>query len=112
MKKQFLRFTLMVSGVLTVLVILLSQSFYQPVENGLPKVKMEQKTGEHQGATNISAPADVVPIAAMQLADNIPTLLKTLCLDPECEKTIFPDIEILTSYFNILFGDIISPNAP
>ena len=112
MKKQFFRTILMVAGVLTVLVILLSQSFYQPVENSVLKAKTEQKAGEHNGATNISVPADVVPIAAMQLADNIPTLLKTLALDPESEKISFPNIEILTPYFNILFRTIISPNAP
>ncbi len=102
----------MVAGVLTVFVILLSQSFYQPVENGQPKAKTEQKAGEHAGATHISVPADVVPSTAIQLADHIPTFLKSLAPDQEREKSIFPDIKIFAPYFNILFRSIISPNAP
>jgi hypothetical protein len=112
MKKQVFRIFLMIAGVLTVLVILLSQSFYQPVENGQSKAKANQKAGEQTGATHISAPADVVPSPAIQLADHIPTLLKSFIAGEEHEKTFFPEIEILTAYFNILFRAIISPNAP
>ncbi len=102
----------MTAGVLTVCIILLSQSFYQPVENSQTKAKTEQKAGDQTGATHISAPADVVPSPAIELADNIPTLLKSLTSGEEGEKTFFPDLEILTPYFNILFRAIISPNAP
>lgn len=103
---------LMIAGVFTVFVILLSQTFYQPVENNQSGVKTGQKAGEQTGATHISAPTDVVPISAIQLAENIPTLLKSLTSGDEREKTFFPDLEIFTPYLKILFRAIISPNAP
>ena len=112
MKKRFLRTILMIAGVLTVMVILLSQSFYRPIENNLARVKKEQKAGEQTGATRLSAPADVVPISAIQLGENIPTILKSLTSVDEDEKTFFPDFIIFTPYLKVLFRAIISPNAP
>jgi hypothetical protein len=113
MQKQFSRMILMIAGVLTVVVILLSQSFYHPAENDLSKVKTEQKTDQHpHAAIMINAPADVVPSSAIQLDENIPTLLKTPAAQKENEETFFPGVEIVAPYFKILFRAIISPNAP
>lgn len=112
MKKQFSRTILMIAGIITVVIILVSQSFYHPPKNGLSKAKSEQNEKQHTGAKIISAPADVVPSATVQLDENIPTLLKPSTSDPERESIVSPHVKIFASYFKTLFRAIISPNAP
>lgn len=100
-----------VAGVLAAVVILLSQSFYQQAQNNLKKVKTEQ-TAE-QNEVIISAPADAVPGgSAIQLEDNIPTLVKSVVSEDQ-EQTALPfATKILVSYYRILLKTLISPNAP
>jgi cell division protein FtsN len=112
MKKQVFRTILMIAGVLTVIVILLSQSFFQTVENNQAKAKTEQKSGEKPGTSHINAPSDVVPSPAVHLTDQIPTVLKSSTPEEEDKKSVFPVVRILTSFFNILLRTTISPNAP
>jgi hypothetical protein len=112
MKKQFFRMILMIAGVLTVVVILLSQSLYFPVENDLALAKKNQKTEQGPGTTITNAPADVVPSPSIQLDEVAPTGAKTATAE-EAERTPFFHItRIFISYFEVLFRAIISPNAP
>jgi hypothetical protein len=119
MKKQVFRMILMITGILTVAIILLSQSFYGPVQNSPSKNKAarteqskKERRAEDQKKIIINAPADVVASQAVQLDENTPILLKTLTPDQEQTKTAFPEIKIFASYFRVLFRSIISPNAP
>jgi hypothetical protein len=112
MRKRFFRTILMIAGVLTVLVILLSQSFYFPAEKDVALAKASQKTEQAPGVTIIHAPADVVPSPPVQLDEISPTSLKTPSPEAKDAKPFFPVARIVTSYFNILFRAIISPNAP
>jgi len=105
MKKQVSRIILMIAGVLTVVVILLSQSLYKET----PPSKQKQKTEE---AVVIQAPADVVPSPSVQMDEVFPTLLKALIRDEEGTATFFSTSELFTPYLKMLFRAIISPNAP
>lgn len=103
-------FTIIV-GVLAAVVILLSQSFYQQAQDNLKKVKTEQSADQNEVV--ISAPADAVPGAgAIQLEDNVPTLVKSTVSEDQ-EQTALPfATKILVSYYRILLKTLISPNAP
>jgi hypothetical protein len=114
MKKQLSRTILMITGITTVIVILLSQSFFHPapVKTSLAKPKSEQKAN-HSGATVIvNAPSDVVPSSTMQLDENAPAQLKSLPSHQRPRKVFFSDIRIFTSFLQTLFRTLISPNAP
>lgn len=100
-----------IAGVLAAVVILLSQSFYQQAQDNLKKVKTEQSADQNEVV--ISAPADAVPGAgAIQLEDNVPTLVKSTVSEDQ-EQTALPfATKILVSYYRILLKTLISPNAP
>jgi hypothetical protein len=113
MKRQVFRLILMISGVLTVAVILLSQSIYFPGERDNALSKADPKTEHSPGTTIIQAPADVVPSPSVQLDRISPTGLKKTSTPPEPRTT--PTVQvarIISSYFVNLFKAIISPNAP
>jgi hypothetical protein len=111
MKKRFSKTVLMISGILTVVVILASQSFYHPVKTSVKKTSAEQ-TKRDGGATITNAPADVVPSSAVQLDENTPTPVKNTPVAQEGKKAVPVAVTILSSYFKTLFRAIISPNAP
>lgn len=102
-----------VAGVLAAVVILLSQSFYQQAQDNLKKVKTEQSADQGQNEVVISAPADAVPgSSAIQLEDNVPTLVKSTVSEDQ-EQAVLPfATKILVSYYRILLKTLISPNAP
>ena len=103
----------MIAGVLTVAVILLSQSFFSGFTNNQTKAKTEQKSEDKPVSTYIVAPSDVVPSSAIHLNDQVPTQLKTTPPDnQETKKSFFPEVKTVTAYFSILFRSFISRNAP
>src|SRR5258708_4217375 len=110
MKKPLFRMLLMIAGVLTVVVILLAQSVYFPVEKDLALAK--QKSEHVPGTAMIQAPADVVPSPSVQLDEISPAPLKTSVPAEKDINPFFPITRIFTPYFKILFRAIISPNAP
>jgi hypothetical protein len=112
MHKRFSRAFIMMGGILTVMIILLSQSFYHPVEKNLSKGKEERRDHRHGDPKIVNVPGEVVPSATVALDKNIPTLLKSLISTQKREKTTYPEVRIFTSYFKTLFRAIISPNAP
>jgi predicted PurR-regulated permease PerM len=109
--KAFSKGFTIIAGVLAAVVILLSQSFYQQAQDNLKKVKTEQSADQNEVV--ISAPADAVPGAgAIQLEDNVPTLVKSTVSEDQ-EQTALPfATKILVSYYRILLKTLISPNAP
>jgi hypothetical protein len=108
--KSFQRALLLVSGFCAVLVILLSQSFYQTTS-----VPAKSKTEKASGKTEIAihAPADVAAQGqAVELNHAQPPVLEKLILaDDKNEKAVFIQ-KIATNFFRTLFRVIISPNAP
>jgi len=109
--RAFSKVFTIIAGVLAAVVILLSQSFYQQAQDNLKKVKTEQSADQNE--VIISAPADAVPGgSAIQLDDNIPTLVKSVVSEDQEQTTLPFATKILVSYYRILLKTLISPNAP
>ncbi len=108
--KSFQRVLLLASGFCAVLVILLSQSFYQSAP-----VPTKSKTEKASGKTEvvINAPSDVAAQGqAVELSHSQPSVVEELVLsDSKNEKAVFIQ-KIATDFFKTLFRVIISPNAP
>ncbi len=108
--KSFQRALLLASGFCAVLVILLSQSFYQT--SSLPsKAKAEKASDKKEVA--IHAPSDVAAQGqAVELNHPQPSVAEELVLaNDKNEKAVFIQ-KIATNFFKTLFRVIISPNAP
>ncbi len=107
--KSFQRVLLLASGFSAVLVILLSQSFYQVAS--VPVKSKAEKSGKTEVA--IHAPSDVAAQGqAVELNHTQPSVLEGLVLgDGKNEKAVFIQ-KIATKFFKTLFRVIISPNAP
>jgi len=101
---------LLASGFCAVLVILLSQSFYQT--GTLPAKTKAEKASEKKEVA-IHAPSDVAAQGqAVELNHSQPPILEKLILaDDKNEKAVFIQ-KIATKFFRTLFRVIISPNAP
>lgn len=107
--KSLQRVLLLASGLCAVLVILLSQSFYNG--SSLP-VKKAEKAPDQKEVT-IHAPSDVaVQGQSVALDHSQPLVAENLPLaDDHHEKAAFVQ-KIATNFFKTLFRVIISPNAP
>ena len=107
--KSFQRVLLLASGLCAVLVILLSQSFYQVAS--VPVKSKEKKSDKTEVA--IHAPSDVAAQGqAVELNHSQPSVAEELVLaDNKNEKAVFIQ-KIATNFFKILFRVIISTNAP
>jgi hypothetical protein len=104
--KSFQRAFLLASGFCAVLVILLSQSFYQTTV-----VPAKSKTDKTEVA--IHAPSDVAAQGqAVELHHSQPSVQEEFVLaDGKNEKAVFIQ-QIAAQFFKTLFRVIISPNAP
>lgn len=108
--KSFQRALLLASGFCAVLVILLSQSFYQT--SAVPsKIKADKSSDKKEVA--IHAPADVAAQGqSVELNHSQPPVAEELVLaNDKNEKAIFIQ-KLATKFFKTLFRVIISPNAP
>jgi hypothetical protein len=108
--KSFQRALLLASGFCAVLVILLSQSFYQT--SSLPsKIKADKASDKKEVA--IHAPSDVAAQGqSVELNHSQPPVAEELVLpNDKNEKAVFVQ-KIATKFFKTLFRVIISPNAP
>lgn len=108
--KSLQRVLLLASGFCAVLVILLSQSFYQT--RSLPaKAKTEKASDKKEVA--IHAPSDVAAQGqSVALSHSQPSVAERLVLaNDKNQKAIFIE-KITSNFFNTLFRVIISPNAP
>jgi len=107
--KSFQRVLLIASGLCAVLVILLSQSFYQT--SSVPsKIKAEKADNKEVA---IHAPSDVAAQGqSVELSHSQPSVLEKFFLaSDKHEKAVFIE-KIATNFFKTLFRVIISPNAP
>jgi len=107
--KSFQRVLLLASGLCAVLVILLSQSFYQVAS--VPAKGKVEKSDKTEVA--IHAPSDVAAQGqAVELNHSQPSVAEASVLaNDKNEKAVFIQ-KIVTNFFKTLFRVIISPNAP
>lgn len=108
--KSLQRTLLLAAGLCAVIVILLSQSFYQ-ASNIPAKVKAEKASNAKEVV--IHAPSDVAAQGqSVELNNSQPSVAEELVLaDSKNEKAVFIQ-KIATNFFKTLFRVIISPNAP
>jgi hypothetical protein len=111
MKGRFSRILLMIAGIATVVVILLSQSLYQPSEKASSAVKKEQQK-DHTPVQHVSVAPDVVPGPAAQIDKITPSVVKNFIPDEASEISIIPDSRVFVSFAKALLQATISPNAP
>lgn len=105
--KSLQRIILLASGICAVVVILLSQSFYQVSGQALKSKSKDKKE------ITIHAPSDVAAQGqAVELNHQQPSLLEELILSDKKEETVVFIQKTALNFFKTLFRVIISPNAP
>jgi hypothetical protein len=104
--KSIQRVILLASGICAVLVILLSQSFYQASGKVSTKSKDKKEVA-------IQAPSDMAAQGqAVELSHQQPSLLEELILSDKKHETVVFIRKTTLNFFKTLFRVIISPNAP
>jgi len=108
--KSLQRALLLASGLCAVVVILLSQSYYQ---TGVTSSKIKTEKQSDTKEVVIHAPSDVAAQGqSVELDNSQPSVAEELVLeDNKNEKAVFIQ-RIATDFFKTLFRVIISPNAP
>jgi hypothetical protein len=105
--KSLQRIILLASGICAVVVILLSQSFYQVSGQTLNTKAKDKKE------VTIQAPSDVAAQGqAVQLDHQQPSLLEELILSDKKQETVVFIQKTTINFLKTLFRVIISPNAP
>jgi len=105
--KSLQRIILLASGICAVVVILLSQSFYQVSGQALKSKAKDKKE------VTIQAPSDVAAQGqAVQLDHQQPSLLEELILSDKKQETVVFIQKTTINFLKTLFRVIISPNAP
>ena len=105
--KSIQRIILLASGICAVVVILLSQSFYQV--SGQPLKTKEKDKKE----VTIQAPSDMAAQGqAVELNHQQPSLVEELILSDKKQETVVFIQKTTINFFKTLFRVIISPNAP
>lgn len=110
MKRKMLQRTLLLaSGICAVLVILLSQSFYEGAT--LPKAKSEKAKDKTEVV--VHAPSDVAAQGqVVELDHSQPAVAEAVILENNGNtKAVFVR-KVATQFFKTLFRAFISPNAP
>lgn len=114
MRKNLIYRPLMVfTGLLTVIVILLSQSVYKQTQTGLEKSKTEQTADQDTHKTFVSAPTEAVTSSTVaEVNEQVPSLLEEFVMNESEEGSFVLQSPLLVRYVKALFRAIISPNAP
>ncbi len=110
-KKGLKKGFLLLVGILSVVVIVLTQSFYKPVSDEKAKAKTEQSDSKDQAT--IHAPSDVVANGNTLAVNNNEALVpQQTVVSEETKKVITIVRQGLFKFFRILFRTTIAPNAP
>jgi hypothetical protein len=113
MNKAVKRGLLMIAGILSVLVIVLTQSFYQPTETNQKKIASEKTTEKSAQDVSISAPSDVVPHGnTVAVSENAATIASRAVEIEHPKKITLVAKNIFVIFFKALFSVVIAPNAP
>ncbi len=104
----------MITGIMSVVVIVLSQVFYEPIEPLQKKVATEQSADEQSAdEATITAPSDIVSHSNAVASNHPPAEVNEKLAATEIRKQSLTVIKkAFVSFFNTLFRVIISPNAP
>ncbi|HTH55615.1 MAG TPA: hypothetical protein VL728_06185 [Cyclobacteriaceae bacterium] len=109
-KKSLQRAFLLASGICAVLVILLSQSFYQ---NSSIALKGKTDKAKEQKEVTIHAPSDVASQGhSVELNEQQPSQVHEVILSDEKNEVVVLVQKTTINFFKTLFRVIISPNAP
>ena len=104
---------MMIAGVLAVIVILFSQSFYHEAQSNLEKIKSEQSPDQETSKAFISAPSDAVVNSTVEnVNEQVPSLLEELFTTDEEAQAVSIPPSFFANFFKTFFRAIISPNAP
>ncbi len=110
-KKGLKRGFLLIVGILSVLVIVLTQSFYKPVADEKAKVKTEQNDSKNQ--VTIHAPSDVMANGNTLAVNNDQEVVPNqVPISEEPKKVVAVIRQSLFKFFRTLFRTTIAPNAP
>jgi hypothetical protein len=110
-KKSIYRGILIVAGILSAAIIILSHSIeFKEIK----KAKTEHSEEKADSNTILKAPSEVVSqVSVVSIDEQVPdALLETLTLT-EISRKFIPDQGItLSKFFQVLFKLVIAPNAP
>jgi hypothetical protein len=110
--KALKRGFLMIAGILSVAVIVLTQSFYQPIEGSQKKAKTEQ-ADQNSKDVFINAPSDMVPHGnTVAVNEHSPSLAEKINTTTEPKKASVVVKKVVVTFFKTLFRVFIAPNAP
>ncbi len=102
----------MIAGILSVAVIVLTQSFYMPTESFQKKAKTEQ-TPDQDNQVFVSAPSDMVPHGnTVAVNENTPSIAEKIGSTDQPKKVTAVLKKVFVTFFKTLFRVIIAPNAP
>lgn len=103
----------MIAGILSVAVIVLTQSFYQPTENTYTQAETKQTPEKTNHDVIIVAPSDMVPHGnTVAVSENSPSITEKITNINKPESTSIVARKVFLSFFKTLFRVLIAPNAP
>ena len=103
----------MIAGILSVAVIVLTQSFYQPSQSFSKKANTEQ-ADQNSKEVSISAPSDMVPHGnTVAVNESSPSsITEKIGSTDQPKKVSVVAKKVLVNFFKTLFRVFIAPNAP
>jgi hypothetical protein len=112
MKKEVKRRILMVTGILAVAIIVLTQSFYKPTQVTQKKSTNTEQSGKTDNVV-VSAPSDLSNSGNAQVVnDHSPAVIDQIKPNTAAKKATVVVKKTAIRFFQTLFRVFISPNAP
>ncbi len=103
----------MIAGILSVAVIVLTQSFYQPAESSYSLAETKQTPEQANNDVIIVAPSDMVPHGnTVAVSENSSSITEKIATNNKPESTSIVIKKVFVSFFKTLFRVLIAPNAP
>jgi hypothetical protein len=112
--KALKRGFLMVAGILSVIIIVLTQSYYKPVNSFEKKAKTEKADTKKDSQTFVNAPTDMVSNGTTTVVINeTPAIAPEKFEGTEEPKNISVVVKkVVGTFFKTMFRVVIAPNAP
>jgi hypothetical protein len=113
--KALKRGFLMIAGILSVIIIVLTQSYYQPVKAFEKKSKTEHaaSASDEEGQTFVNAPSDMVPNGSSVAVNETPSIAPEKIDRAEESKSVSVVVKkVVGTFLKTLFRVVIAPNAP
>jgi hypothetical protein len=111
--KALKRGFLMIAGILSVVIIVLTQSYYQPIKAFEKKSKTEHAANEEERQAFVNAPPDMVPNGSSVVVNETPVIAPEKIDRAEESKNISIVVrKVVGTFFKTLFRVLIAPNAP